>query len=253
MEDNNKMRDLYELYLELGHDVFEERIKKPMELYMHANGNVINMNALNTIVANDMENFKLGEAGFDEHDIFSPPSIEEKIFFDDTLPPIYDDYNDSGLLVPPVMEDKFDYDYNMPPIFDDENNNDSYFVEFAPTTTNKIDYAYVESNNFMHETHDKNALCDSYIVEFVHDATENYYERGKYGCRNFHVTKTPLFLLKVLKLLLFYLPMIVSLCFLNLFIYKIPMHRKHVRLKCVLNLPLDALFCFKYYFLRVHH
>jgi hypothetical protein len=43
MEDNNKMRDLYELYLELGHDVFEEKIKKLMEL-MHANGNVISMN-----------------------------------------------------------------------------------------------------------------------------------------------------------------------------------------------------------------
>ena len=41
------MRDLYELYLELGHDVFEERIKKPMELYMHANGNVISMIAKN--------------------------------------------------------------------------------------------------------------------------------------------------------------------------------------------------------------
>src|SRR5215208_4838435 len=118
MENNKNMRDLYELYLELGHDVFEERIKKPMELYMHANVNVITMNALNTIVANAMENSKLGEAGFDEHDIFSPPSMEEKIYFDDTLPPI----------------------------FDDENNNDSYFVEFAPTTTNKIDYAYVESN-----------------------------------------------------------------------------------------------------------
>ena len=155
MENNKNMRDLYELYLELGHDVFEERIKKPMELYMHANGNVITMDALNTIVANAMENSKLGEAGFDEHDIFSPPSIEEKIFFDDTLPPIYDDYNDSGLLVPPTMESKFYYDYTMPPTLD-ENNNDSYFVEFAPTTTNKIDYAYVESNNFMHETHDKN-------------------------------------------------------------------------------------------------
>ena len=252
MENNKNMRDLYELYLELGHDVFEERIKKPMELYMHANGNVITMDALNTIVANAMENSKLGEAGFDEHDIFSPPSIEEKIFFDDTLPPIYDDYNDSGLLVPPTMESKFCCDYTMPPTLD-ENNNDSYFVEFAPTTTNKIDYAYVESNNFMHETHDKNALCDSYIVEFAHVATESYYERGKYGCRNFHVTKMPLYVLKFLKLHLFYLPMLVTLLFMNLFIYKIPMHRKHVRLKCVLNLPLDALFCFKYYFLRVHH
>ena len=248
MENNKNMRDLYELYLELGHDVFEERIKKPMELYMHANGNVINMNALNTIVANAMENSKLGEVGFDENDLFSPPGIEEKVYVDYDMPPIYDDYNDSSLLVPPTMEDKFDYDYNMPPIFD------SYFVEFAPTTINKNDYAYVESNDtFMHETHDKNALCDSYIVEFAHDATESYYERGKYGCRNFHVTKTPLYMLKILKLHLFYPYMLVALCFMNLFIYKIPFHRKHVRLKFVLNLPLDVPFCFNYYFLRVHH
>ena len=143
---------------------------------MHANGNVISMNALNTIVANAMEEFKLGEVGFDENDLFSPPGIEEKVYVDYDMPPIYDDYNDSGLLVPPTMEDKFNYDYNMPPIFDDENNNDSYFVEFAPTTTNKINYAYVESNDtFMHVN--KNALCDTYIVEFVHDATESYYER----------------------------------------------------------------------------
>ena len=26
--------------------------------------------------------------------------------------------------------------------------------------------------------HEKNALCDGYIVEFIHDATENYYEGG---------------------------------------------------------------------------
>src|SRR4051812_19291086 len=51
----------------------------------------------------------------------------------------------------------------------------------------------------------------SYIVQFFHDATQSYYERGKYSCRNYHVTKTPLFLLKVLKLLVSYLPMIVSL------------------------------------------
>ena len=77
-----------------------------------------------------------------------------------------------------------------------------------PTITNETVYAYVESNDtFMHVDHDKNALCDRYIVNFVHDATENYYERGKYGCRNFHVTKTPLFMMKVLSFLLicFYL------------------------------------------------
>src|SRR3954462_1348459 len=60
-----------------------------------------------------------------------------------------------------------------------------------------------------HEQHD---LCDSYILDVVHDATENYFERGKFGCRNFHVTKTPLFMLKVLKFFLFHLPMHVTLC-----------------------------------------
>jgi hypothetical protein len=73
--------------------------------------------------------------------------------------------------------------------------------------------------------------CDNYIVEFVHDATENYYERGKYGCWNFHITKTPLFILKVPKLLLLYLPMLVTMCFFDLFSYKITMHRKWVRSK----------------------
>ena len=63
--------------------------------------------------------------------IFSSPSTEEKIFFDDTLPPIYDNYNHCDIFGPPTVEDIFYVDYDMPPIFDDygdENNNDSYFV-----------------------------------------------------------------------------------------------------------------------------
>jgi hypothetical protein len=39
------------------------------------------MNSLNTIIGNALEKSKLGEAGFDEHDIFSPPSMEEKIYY----------------------------------------------------------------------------------------------------------------------------------------------------------------------------
>jgi hypothetical protein len=78
------------------------------------------MNSLNTIIANALEKSKLGEAGFDEHDIFSPPSMEEKIYFDDTIPPIYDDCNDDyDIFSPPTIEEKINYDYNMPPIFDD--------------------------------------------------------------------------------------------------------------------------------------
>jgi hypothetical protein len=130
----------------------------------------------------------------------------------------------------------------MPPIFDDygdENNNDSYFVEFAPTIINKNDYAYVESiNSFMHVAHDKNVLCDSYIVNFI-------YERGKYGFMHLNNIKFPLFMLKILKLHLFCLPMLVASCFSNLFSYKIPLHRKWVRIKSVLYLLFDALSCFK--------
>ena len=52
----------------------------------------------------------------------------------------------------------------------------------------------------MHVDQVENILCDSYFVEFAYDPTCNYYERGKYGCRNFHVTKL---LLVMLRLLLF--------------------------------------------------
>ena len=50
----------------------------------------------------------------------------------------------------------------------------------------------------MHGDHEENILYDSYIVEFDYDPTCNYYERGKYGCRNFHVTKLPLVMLRLL-------------------------------------------------------
>jgi hypothetical protein len=250
MEKNNKNRELYSIYLELGHEVFEEKIKKPMELYLRANSNVTSMNSLNTIIANAMEKSKLGEAGFDEHDIFSPPSMEEKIYFDDTMPPIYDDYNDEyDIFSPPTIEEKTNYDYNMPHIFDDngdENNNDSYFVEFAPSMINKNDYTYIESiNSFMHMAHDKNVLCDSYIVKFIHDATESYYERGKHGFMHLKNIKFPLFMLKILKLHLFCFPMLVAWCFHDLFLYKILFYRKWVRLKSVSYFLFNALFCFK--------
>ena len=196
--------------------------------------NVVSMNSLNIHDANDMQSHKLGEAMFDEYDIFCPPSFDEQIYFDDSMPPIYDDYiNESGFgrvstlessdLA--ILEDVESYcdnyesgfgevvtlfsddstiseevpiDYeNKVAIYDDycddlyaiKNNDnhetchqdfnfqshDSYFVEFAPTTTDENNFAYVESNKIsMLVDHEKSALRDSYIVEFIHDATENY-------------------------------------------------------------------------------
>ena len=104
---------------------------------------------------------------------------------------------------------------------------DSYFVEFAPTTIHKNKFAYVESSKiYMLVGHEKNALCESYIVEFIHDATKNYYDGGTYAFRNCNNIKFPLYVLKVLKLCLFCLPMLVDSCSHKLFAHKIPMHRK---------------------------
>ena len=117
-----------------------------MEACLHnSDSNVISMNSLNTIIANAMEKSELGEAGFDEYGIFSPPSFEEKILFDDTLPPIYDVYSDEyDIFSPPTIEDIVYVDYDMPPIYDDYN--DDYEC-FTPTITNKKDFTYVESIN----------------------------------------------------------------------------------------------------------
>ena len=64
----------------------------------------------------------------------------------------------------------------------------------------------------IHVDHVKHTFCDSYIVEFAYDPTCNYYERGKYGCRNFHVTKLPLVMLRLLLFLSAILHMLVFAC-----------------------------------------
>ena len=58
--------------------------------------NVVSMNSLNTHDANDMQSHKLGDAMFYEEDIFCPPSFDEQIYYDDIMPPIYDDYVDES-------------------------------------------------------------------------------------------------------------------------------------------------------------
>ena len=115
------------------------------------------------------------------------------------------------------------------------------------TIPNEKNFACVESNKTsMLADHENNALCAGYIFEFIHDATENYYEGGIYACMNFNNTKFPLYVLKVLKLCLFCPPMLVDYCSHKLFAHKIPMHRKWVRLKCASYILHDALFMFQF-------
>ena len=98
----------------------------------------------------------------------------------------------------------------------------------------------------MHVDHVENMLCDSYFVEFAYDPTCNYYERGKYGCRNFHVTKLPIVTLRLLLFLSSSLHMLIFAFYNNLFAYKMPMHRKYVRLIHVYHVFYDALFALQF-------
>ena len=75
---------------------------------------------------------------------------------------------------------------------------DSYFVEFAPTIIHEKNFACVESSRFsMLVDRENNALDAGYIVEFIHDATENYYERGSYASTYCNNIKFPLYVLKI--------------------------------------------------------
>ena len=123
--------------------------------------NVVSMNSLNTHDAKDMQSHKLVDAMFDEDDPFISPTLNDQNYYDESMPPIYDDYCD-----------------------------DTYAI--------KKKFAYVESIKFfMLVDHEKNALCAGYMAEFIHDATENYYEGGTYACRNCNNIKFPLYVPKI--------------------------------------------------------
>ena len=116
-----------------------------------------------------------------------------------------------------------------------------------PAIPNENFFAYVESRKIsMLVDHEKNALCDGYIVEIIHDATVNYYEGGIHACRSCNNIKFPLYVLKVLKLYLFCLPMLVNSCSHKFCAHEIPRHRKLVRFKCASHILHDALFMFQF-------
>ena len=94
--------------------------------------------------------------------------------------------------------------------------------------------------------HEKNALCDGYIVEPIHDAAEFFYEGGIHACRSCNNIKFPLYVLKDLKLYLSCLPMLVDSCSYKLCTHKIPRHKKQVRFKYASHILHDALFMFQF-------
>jgi hypothetical protein len=169
------------------------------------------------------------------HVPFNDDMFTNEHTFEDSYSIAYDDYNDEyNIFSSPTIEEETRYDYNMPPIFDDYDDQNN-LVEFGPTMI-----VHVGSiNSFMHVAHDRDVLCDSYIINSTHDATESYYEREKHGLMDHNNIEFPLFLLEFLKLYLFCLPMLVVVRFHELSLYKTIFHRKWFKFKCV---------CFKFFY-----
>ena len=102
---------------------------------------VVSMYSLNIHDAYDMQSHKLGDAMFDEDDIFSPPSLDENIYYDESMPPIYYNYCDDMYAI--KNNDNHEtclHDFNFQL---DYASHGSYFVEFAPTTIHENKFAYV--------------------------------------------------------------------------------------------------------------
>jgi hypothetical protein len=195
---------------------------------------------------------KLGDALHNEYDPLIPSTFDKKIYYDDSMPPIYDDYNDEsgfrrvstlGSNNPTILEGVESY-YNIDgsgfgevmTLFSDSS---TILEEVSIDYDNKVaiyDYYYddmyaIKSNiSSMLVHHEKSIVCDSYIIESIHDASKNYYERGTYALTYLNNIKFLLCVLIVLKLYLFCLPMLVGSCSLA---HKTPKHRKWVRLRCV--------------------
>ena len=148
--------------------------------------NVISMNFLNIHDANDMHSHKLGDAMFDEYDIFCPPCFNENIYYDESMPPIYDDYiHESGFgEVMTLFSDESTISEEVP--IDYENKVGIY--------DDYCDDLYAIKNNDNHETchHDFNfQYLDSYFVEFapttIHD---NKFSHQNSGDKKYHLHQT---------------------------------------------------------------
>ena len=99
----------------------------------------------------------------------------------------------------------------------------------------------------MHVDHEENILCDNYIVEFDYDTTCNYYEIRKYGRINFHVTKLPLVILRLLLFLSSSSHMLVFLVLIICLLLKLLCIGSMLDLKVIFTCFMMLSSCFNYY------
>ena len=125
---------------------------------------------------------KLGDVMLDEDDIFSPPNFDVHIYYDDSMPPIYDDYIDKsgfgrvstlGSSDPTILEGVESY-YNI-----DESGFGEVMILFSDTSTISeevsIDYEnqVATYDDYWGDTY-VIKTSDNYGHNFEHPFTEHY-------------------------------------------------------------------------------
>ncbi len=108
---------------------------------------------------------------------------EVSIDYDENKVANYDDYCDDTYVI--KSSDNYCHNYEYPFTkhysFNVETIYSIRVSQDTPTIMNENKFAYVETNKIsMLVDHEKNALCDGYVDESIHDATKNYYDRGTY-------------------------------------------------------------------------
>ena len=76
--------------------MIEEKFNRMFSINDEHDCNVVSTNSLNIHDDNDMQSHKLGDAMFDEDDIYCPPKFDVQICYNDCMPPIYVDYIDES-------------------------------------------------------------------------------------------------------------------------------------------------------------
>ena len=226
---------------------------------------------MSTLGSNDPTILEDVESYYDNYDsgfgevmtLFSNDSTileEVSIDYDENKVATYDDYCDETYAIKSsddyIYKTCHDYDYPFSEHYS-FNVETIYSIRVSydtPTIPNEKNFAYVGSNKIsMLVDHEKNALAAGYIVEFIRYATENYYERGSYASTYCNNIKFPLYVLKFLKLCLFYPPTQVDYCSHKLFAHKILCIGSGLDLNVLVIFFMMLSLCFNSYLLCEHH
>ena len=130
--------------------------------------NVVSMNSLNIHDANDIQSRKLGDAMFNEDDIFSLLSFDMQIYYGDSMPLIYDDESRFGRVSTLGSND--------PTIFEGfESYCDNYKIEFGEVMTLFSDESTILEEVSIDYDENKVATYDDYYDDmYVMSTTQLY-------------------------------------------------------------------------------